>query len=77
MALIKSFTKLQQDSTRVHDAVDCGYRVFESAGKHYLQLDTYGSRDRALPGKTSQTIQLDEFGARELTSIIRAAFPQT
>jgi hypothetical protein len=76
MALISSFTRIEQDSTRVHGSVECGYRIFENEGRRYLQLDTYGSTDRAIPGKTSQTIQLDESAATELTRIIRAVFPQ-
>ena len=42
-----------------------------------LQLETYGSDDRAIPGKVSQVIQLDEAGARELKRIIERAFPGT
>ena len=31
--------------------------MFERDGKSYLQLDTYGSADRKIPGKVSQSIQ--------------------
>jgi hypothetical protein len=38
-------------------------------------LETYGSNSRAIPGKVSQSIELDEAGAAELMSIIGQAFP--
>jgi hypothetical protein len=60
---------------RVHGEVECGYTAFEREGRRYLQLDTYGSNDRAIPGKVSQSIQLDEDGARELKRLIQQSFP--
>ena len=61
--------------SRVHGEVECGYSVFESGGQRYLQLDTYGSAERAIPGKTSQSLQLDETGARRLKRLIEETFP--
>jgi hypothetical protein len=40
-----------------------------------LQLDTYGSDERQIPGKVSQSLQFDEHAAQELFSILRRAFP--
>ena len=45
-------------------------------GKRYLHLNTFGSSTRKIPGKVSQTLQLDEQGARELAEILEDAFPQ-
>ena len=50
--------------------------IFERDGSKYLQLDTYGSRDRKFQGKVSQSIQLDEGSAGEMQTLIRRAFPQ-
>jgi hypothetical protein len=76
MALITSFEPIgAAGSGRVHGEVECGWAVFESCGRRYLQLDTYGSRTRAIPGKVSQTIQVDEEGARKLKRLIAQAFP--
>jgi hypothetical protein len=41
----------------------------------YLQLDTYGSQQRVIPGKVSQTIQLDVQSARELKRLLERTFP--
>ena len=60
---------------RVHGEVDCGYTIFAVAGRDYLQLDTYGSPNRSIPGKTSQSIQLDRASARQLKALIQRTFP--
>ena len=63
-------------TTRIHRSeVECGWAMFTSGGRSYLQLDTYGSSSRVNPGKVSQTIQLDEEGARELKRLLSQAFP--
>jgi hypothetical protein len=47
----------------------------ESREGRLLQLDTFGSKDRKLVGKKSQTMQFDADAARQLLTIIRRAFP--
>ena len=76
MALITEFTELQKERNRVHGPVECGWTVLERNGTRYLQLDTYGSRDRQIPGKTSQSIQLDAASAAELKRLIARVFPE-
>lgn len=75
MALIEGFDPSANDAQRVHGPVRCGYRAFTVDGKTVVQLDTYGSDERAIPGKISQSLQLDVDGARELIGILREAFP--
>jgi hypothetical protein len=75
MALISSFSQIESDVSRVHGPVECGYRTFERDGDQYLQLDTYGSKERQIRGKTSQTLQLNRSGAAELKRILSKAFP--
>ncbi|MEU7355040.1 MULTISPECIES: hypothetical protein [Streptomyces] len=75
MALIKAFQAVSSDVQRLHGPVVCGYRSFEVGDQRVLQLDTYGSSDRQIPDKISQSIQLDADGARELLKIIEVAFP--
>jgi hypothetical protein len=76
MALIAEFTELQKERNQVHGAVECGYTVFEEGGFRYLQLDTYGSLERQIPGKTSQSIQLSAASAAELKALIEKTFPE-
>jgi len=76
MALITTFEPIGAGARgRVHGEVECGWAIFDSGGRRYLQLDTYGSQTRAIAGKVSQTLQLDEEGARQLKKLIEQAFP--
>ncbi len=75
MALVQRFEERPLEPTRVHAPVTCGYRAVEMGARRVLQLETYGSRDRKMPEKVSQVIQLDEDGARQLKRIIERAFP--
>jgi hypothetical protein len=76
VALITEFTKLQKERNQVHGVVECGYTVFEHGGARFLQLDTYGSRERQIPGKTSQSIQLNAESAAQLNALIEKTFPE-
>lgn len=44
-------------------------------GEALLHIATYGSAERAMPGKASQQIQFTESGARELLEAVFIAFP--
>jgi len=75
MALVQDFVHTPKDENRIHEEVECGYLSFTARGKTYLQLDTYGSKLRKNPGKVSQSIQIDDDGARELMRLLRKTFP--
>jgi len=75
MALIEDFEARQIEPRRVHDGIVCGYAATAVNGRRILQLETYGSADRKIPGKVSQSIQLDEAAARKLKRIIELSFP--
>ncbi len=72
MALIKKLDKVIKERTSVHKQTDCTYTVFTENGKKYLQLDTYGSKDRQIPGKTSQSIQFGPESIAQLKEILRS-----
>jgi hypothetical protein len=75
MARIKRFFKDSSNIGHKHPTVvDCGYAIVVADGERYLQLNTYGSDARRLPGKTSQTIQLDRGRALELARLLHGAF---
>lgn len=44
-------------------------------GTRAVQLETYGSDERKMQGKTSQTIEIDRDRAADLIRILREAFP--
>jgi hypothetical protein len=75
MAFIQSFRRGNRTSVRLQPTqVECHYSVGKSGGKVLLQLDTFGSKERENPGKQSQTLQLDEDGARMLIQLLRSEF---
>ncbi|MGW7594538.1 hypothetical protein [Streptomyces asiaticus] len=76
MARIEEFREINGDIQRLHGPVLCGYRSFAVDGRVIVQLDTYGSPDREIPNKVSQSIQLDVKGARELIGILLEVFPE-
>lgn len=75
MAEIESFEERPIGGSKMHDGVVCGYRWFDIGKNRILQLETYGSTKRAIPGKVSQSLQLDEDAARALKKILERAFP--
>ncbi|WP_435198113.1 hypothetical protein [Janibacter sp. GS2] len=76
MALIEDFEESQADGPpRSRTRVTCGYRTVEIDGIRAVQLSTYGSSERKIPGKTSQTIEIDRAHAAELIDILKSAFP--
>jgi hypothetical protein len=78
MALIRGFVANNSVVGGVHRTnVDCHWKAFEAGGARILQLDTFGSDDREIPGKLSQTLQLDRERARKLVAIINSVFPST
>jgi hypothetical protein len=75
MAFIGSFETRPLDPKRVHGEVLCGYACVSIGSRRILQLETYGFVNRQMPDKVSQSIQLDENGARELKAILERSFP--
>ena len=58
MALVQNIQEGYNDKEHIHKKTECNYFiVHDKAGKKYLQLDTYGSEDRQMLGKISQSIQ--------------------
>lgn len=44
----------------IHQPVSSTYTTFEANGRIIFQIDTYGSPDREMPEKISQSIQIDK-----------------
>lgn len=74
MAKIREFKKGSRDRYTTHDEIDAEYFSFERDGRRLFQIDMYGRDHREIPGKTSQTIQLDRDAAELLISILKKEF---
>jgi len=76
MALVKSIERVTKDRQTLHEETACLASVFTDDGSaRYIQLDTYGSKSRRMPGKVSQAIQLDEKAAGQLKRLIEEVYP--
>jgi hypothetical protein len=74
MALVSHLEQMALEVGAEHRPVECTYAVVSDDSGRYLQIDTYGSADRKIPGKKSQSIRLTTDAIRELKAIIEANF---
>ena len=75
MALLEKLEPMQNTNrTSPHKPIKGDYFVFESNGAKFLQINTYGSDGRQIPGKISQTIQFSEDAIKQLKEIIDIYF---
>jgi hypothetical protein len=66
--------KIIEKDTRHTDA-ECTYSIIQSPdGSKFLQLDTYGSKSRKIPGKVSQSIRFSPRGLAQLKQILDQYF---
>jgi hypothetical protein len=75
MALIKSFTEKALERESRHTDAEATWCVGGTGDSRFLQIDTYGSSEREISGKVSQSIRLDARAASELRALIDRAFP--
>ena len=74
MALINSFTQKTPERDTKHSEVEATWHIGGFGEQKYLQIDTYGSRERMIAGKQSQSIRLDARAASQLKALIDKAF---
>ncbi len=75
MALVINIEKGFKDRDSIHKKTECSYFiVYNKKGEKFLQLDTYGSVDRAIPGKVSQTIQFSPEAIVQLKDLLSKEF---
>lgn len=66
--------RICKERNTVHDLVNATYDIFELEGEVFFQLDTYGRTSREIPGKISQSIQLDRETAKYIIKLLADAF---
>lgn len=57
-----------------HKTVEASFSIVEVDGERVLQIDSYGSPDRVLPGKVSQSLQFGPSAAKQLYEILLKEF---
>ncbi|TYP69634.1 methionyl-tRNA formyltransferase [Paenibacillus methanolicus] len=73
MALIKHLSKVTRNS-RLQSEAEATYNIVIQNGKKFIQINTYGSKERLHIDKVSQSIQLDEQTAKQLIEIINSEY---
>ena len=71
---LDTIKKIEKDRVSVHTKVTTTYSVFEKDGEKYVQIDTYGTGDRVIPEKISQSIQFDRASAKFLAELLEREF---
>ena len=74
MALVTKLNQEFKNKVNIHKPTDCNYFIIEKDGNKYLQLDTYGSANRELTDKVSQSIQLSPTAILQLKKILDREF---
>ena len=75
MALVTDIQKGFKDRDSIHKSTECTYYlVYNKKGEKFLQLDTYGSADRQMPGKISQSIQFSPGAIKQLKALLTKEF---
>ena len=70
MAVIRQLQHRTLERVTPHSEVDCTYTIVHDAGVRYLQLDTYGSSERMMKDKKSQSLRLSPEAIAQLKEII-------
>lgn len=76
MALITPdrLEKVFKERNTVHKPTNAAFTTFTVKGKKYFQIDTFGSDERAMPDKVSQSIQLSEEAVKVLYDLLKREF---
>lgn len=71
MAIIRIMEPLSLEKESRQTEVDSTYTIVEWDGERFLQIDTYGSKQRQIEGKKSQSIRLSQEAITQLLQIIK------
>lgn len=70
MALVNKLTKVSLEKSTPHQAVECTFSIVHEDGNTFLQIDTYGSAQRKIKGKKSQSIRFTKAAMQQLREIL-------
>jgi hypothetical protein len=76
MAIVERLEKIDLTKEAKHSTVNCTYSIVNADGKKFLQIDTYGSLTRKMPGKKSQSLRFSPEAIQQLKSIIDSEFDE-
>jgi hypothetical protein len=72
MAIIEKLQRIEIERDVAHSPVEATYSIVEDAeGRRCLQIDTYGSASRKMPGKKSQSLRFTPGALVQLVAILK------
>jgi hypothetical protein len=74
MAIIRSLRRLTLEKGTPHTEVECTYSIVDDRKGRHLQIDTYGSTTRKIPGKKSQSIRFAPEAIEQLKILLKEHF---
>jgi hypothetical protein len=76
MAIVRELRLIHLEKDSKHTEASASYSIVrEKDGTKLLQIDSYGSTDREVPGKKSQSIRFSTSAIRQLRRILKEEFP--
>jgi hypothetical protein len=75
VAIVRKLDSLSLERDSTHTEVECTYSIIiDDEGRKYLQVDTYGSTARQIPGKKSQSIRFAPEAVTQLKAVLADNF---
>ena len=74
MAVVKKFAVEPQNSRIGHTECSGVIRAIDVDGEKYIQIDTYGSKDREIRDKLSQSLRLTEAAFNQIKKLGESHF---
>ena len=75
MAIVRRLSPVTLERETRHSEAECTYSIVsDDQGRRYLQVDTYGSTDRQIPGKKSQSIRFAPEAIKQLRELLGTHF---
>jgi hypothetical protein len=74
MAVVRKFTEELASRNTKHSECTGKLRAVESQGEKFIQIDTYGSAEREMPGKVSQSLRLSESAVHQIIQMAAKHF---
>jgi hypothetical protein len=69
MAIVRHLEPKELERNGRHSEVEATVSLIDANGERFIQIDTYGFSQRALPGKTSQSLRLSRQAYEQLINL--------
>ena len=74
MAVVRQLEPKELDRSATHTEVEATISLLEVDGEKFVQIGTYGSNARKMPGKVSQSLRLSQSAFEQLKTLAESHF---